>query len=519
MAYAIPKIAGRAKSYSDVRRLQKYMERGAARERPTPDPNERVRTAAPDADLGTRAAHRERDDLLGRADARGDGDTLTIVSSDTETRAPLEQRDVNDEPGQLAPPTQEPRRWIYLARDDYADYLQDRFDELGITPRQTRDPALGERYNSVHAHHLVFTASPEWLRQHPHLRDTYLDGQVGFIRHYVGEKNILGVVVHEDQASMHMHVAFTPINAEGKLTQTGFLRDRFDEERLHTANSRYLQNVVGLPLERGHNVRLDAVQAKADPQARDMAQHMDEIPLDEVLTRLEGDRDPLDPRRWYIGDRIVQVHADNHMFTEVLRHGSIDGHGAIDLVARTRQEGTTPAEEYGLAVGYLAQTHPEHLPGRQVPPLFEPAPPERDTQPRTRASWAFGRPDEWTTPEFVITDTATGAAMIQDAAERPDGRGHGRVAVADHPDDLPLDEIDEAVAQGWTIRALSDNPALQEAMAERYPELLEEQGQQLFQGSAPSGKRRHPILEENAEVEKDGPDKNMDGDMPPPMDM
>ncbi len=485
MQYSIINVSDRKpKTYEQLNRLQDYLEKNAKEAEPAAwkDAREYIRNNDARLDMYER--------YVAPAHARQEDDRLIITAPDQFTHLFLQKRfdsqidyalnatghsglRVEYEIG--GPPDAQGSR-IIESRDDWAAYTEQRLGLHGITPRQGQQ---GDRYNSVLGIHYTLTASPAWFRDHPDQKDAWIKHSRGFIDNLHGEAQILGVFVHEHQQTTHLHIVAVPINEQGKLSARSFTGTPEQVEALQTEYNRYLRE-HGLQLERGTNYRLDRAMATASPEMRARSLYADDIPLDDVLTGLEAEHDGRDPRRWFIGDRIIQVHGDSHGFTEMGPHGANDGHGAIDLVQRLRQEGATLLEQHDLAVDYLAITHPEHIPGG-APPLVPQEPEPAPRQPLDRQSMAFGQESRWEPGQFLIVDSMQEAVIAMGKA-----KGWGRIAVADGPNGLPVDEMDEAMAKGWMIDIASDNASLREAVQERYSDLDEEHDGQLWFSPAPS---------------------------------
>lgn len=512
MAYSIINVSRRKpKTYDHLTRLQEYIEKTDKTSHRGDEPT--AWTAAKE-DLQHSMTSGNYERWIAPLQAREDGDRLILGAATELDRQWLDvklDRLIRDSLGRTGhddltphyevavPPTSRdphaPR--ILTSRDDWAAYARQHLAERHLTPRQGKEST---RYNSPLANHYTLTTSPQWPKEHPDQTEAWIQHSFGFFEHLHGRAQILGAVVHEHQSTLHLHVVAIPIDPQtGRLSASAFTRTPAQLEALHTAYNRYLRE-RGLQLERGTNYRLDRAMAAASPEAQLMALHADDIPLDEVLERLEADRDGRDPRRWFIGDRLIQVHEDHHGFTELGPHGANDGHGAIDLVIRLRQEGQTPLEEHGLAVGYLAALHPEHIPGG-APPLVPPVPEPAVRLPRDPQSMPFGQVSRWEPGQFIIVDSLPEAVKTMGAA-----KGWGRIAVAESPEALPVDELDEAVAKGWMVDVASHSDTLWQAVQERYSDLTEDHGRQVWRSPAPStAKAKAADKAMDMDIEK-GPD-------------
>ena len=85
------------------------------------------------------------------------------------------------------------------------------------------------RSNSVVIVETLVTASPDFLNDlSPEEQRRFFEKATEFIGKKVGEDNIVSAVVHMDETTPHMHLAFVPITKEGKLSAKTILGNRAD---------------------------------------------------------------------------------------------------------------------------------------------------------------------------------------------------------------------------------------------------------------------------------------------------
>ncbi len=477
----------KVKTFGALKRAQDYDERRSPSEREAENP-EPWRAIREDLRLSTTAGNYIQHFASTRA--RLDGDTLTILASNDFQRHWLE----NKLDGQIAKAMERtgyghlhhrydvfqpakttnpnaPR--IIMSRDDWAAYTQQRLEELGITPRQGKQ---SERYNSTLALRWNLTASPSFFHEHPEQYERWLEVSHEFIRELHGEEQILGSIVHTHQKTPHLGVTVIPIDDRGHLNAGGFARTREQLTEIHTLYNQRLRE-AGIHLERGHNASLEREMVRIGSGDRQRAIDANDIPLDEVLERLEAERQVHNPRLWIIGDRLIQVHEDGHGFTEVGPHGIEDGDGGLELVMKLRQEGESPAEALELAADYLATMHPERVRGG-APPLVPHTPEPRPEPPLERVSIPFGTHSRWEPGQFIVVDTPAEARQVAGAA-----KGWGHVVAAPTPGDLPVEELAEAITKGHMVDIATRSDAVFEAVQERYADLTAATGRQIWRRS------------------------------------
>lgn len=82
------------------------------------------------------------------------------------------------------------------------------------------------RKNAVLALEYLVTASPEFFKDKPELEwRKYLRDQVEMLQHLYGEKNVVSVVLHQDETSPHLAVMVVPL-IDGKLNARAFVGGR-----------------------------------------------------------------------------------------------------------------------------------------------------------------------------------------------------------------------------------------------------------------------------------------------------
>ena len=70
----------------------------------------------------------------------------------------------------------------------------------------------------------LITASPEFMSKlSEEEKREYFERAVEFMKSEIGEDRIISAVVHMDEKTPHMHLAFCPINKEGKLSAKSIL--------------------------------------------------------------------------------------------------------------------------------------------------------------------------------------------------------------------------------------------------------------------------------------------------------
>ena len=109
------------------------------------------------------------------------------------------------------------------------------------------------RSDSVRIVETLITASPEFFagKKKTEIRNFFRHA-VDFLKQELGEDRILSAVVHMDEKTPHMHVSFTPITADGRLSAKEILGNR---KTLTAWQDKYWKHMVEKypELERGES--------------------------------------------------------------------------------------------------------------------------------------------------------------------------------------------------------------------------------------------------------------------------
>ena len=80
------------------------------------------------------------------------------------------------------------------------------------------------RKDSIKLVETLITASPEFMSKlSEEEKREYFERATEFMKSEIGEDRIISAVVHMDEKTPHMHLAFCPINKEGKLSAKSIL--------------------------------------------------------------------------------------------------------------------------------------------------------------------------------------------------------------------------------------------------------------------------------------------------------
>ncbi|OGX82000.1 hypothetical protein BEN47_05105 [Hymenobacter lapidarius] len=126
----------------------------------------------------------------------------------------------------------------------YLELANERLAELELVPR---------RRDAVRLVELVLTASADGFARGadgrvPDMRDSaWVADNLKFVRKQFGEENVVGVMLHQDEITPHLHVLVVPLTPDGRLS----CRDVFSPARLHQLQTDYAKAMAPHGLERG----------------------------------------------------------------------------------------------------------------------------------------------------------------------------------------------------------------------------------------------------------------------------
>ena len=111
------------------------------------------------------------------------------------------------------------------------------------------------RKDSVKLVETLITASPEFMNKlNTKEQKEYFERATDFIKSEIGADRIISAVVHMDEATPHMHLAFCPINKEGKLSAKSILGNQKSLSEWQTKYYEYMHERWN-ELERGKSAQ------------------------------------------------------------------------------------------------------------------------------------------------------------------------------------------------------------------------------------------------------------------------
>lgn len=104
------------------------------------------------------------------------------------------------------------------------------------------------RKDAVIARAIVLQLDGEWFKQNKKGKHPNLDMLQWAVETF-GEQNIVGASIHKDEANPHLHILFTPVTTDGRLSQKDWFKD---PKSLHSMHEDFREYMIqkGYDIER-----------------------------------------------------------------------------------------------------------------------------------------------------------------------------------------------------------------------------------------------------------------------------
>lgn len=153
----------------------------------------------------------------------------------------------------------------------YLDVIRKRIKEYNVTPRQ----------NSSYMVEALVAPSPEWINsKSAEEQREFFEYVTDFFREWLGDKRMLSGAVHMDETSPHMHIAFTPITDDGRLSKTRVIGKKkyalseFQDRFYRHVAKKYPEINRGIPRGVSHRKHLPVYLYKS---AAELMEHYEEL--------------------------------------------------------------------------------------------------------------------------------------------------------------------------------------------------------------------------------------------------
>lgn len=257
--------------------------------------------------------------------------------------------------------------------DEFEDYLNER---LGTVKNTLRKDAVVMRP-------LIFQLDPEYTKGASKDEiEKYTGVMLDWAIDTFGEKNIVGFSLHYDEGldeennNPHLHVAFTPVTADGRLAQKDWFSNPTKLRGMHLDLRERLR-------ESGYDATYDNVsggrkrltdseyRASKDLEAREDALHDDKRELVRKENRLYKRETELDKREAKVAAKEKQVDANIVKSEEVLNKATLEGEEIISKAELEAKEIRTGAEDLATRTKRVTQQGEELHNKRRLPKGFD----------------------------------------------------------------------------------------------------------------------------------------------------
>ena len=155
----------------------------------------------------------------------------------------------------------------------YLEVIKKRIAEYNVTPRQ----------NSSYMVEALVAPSPEWINsKSAEEQKEFFEYVTDFFREWLGDKRMISAAVHMDETNPHMHVAFTPITDDGRLSKTRVIGKKkyalteFQDRFYRHVAKKYPEIRRGIPRGVSHRNHLPVYLYKS---AAELVDHYEELLL------------------------------------------------------------------------------------------------------------------------------------------------------------------------------------------------------------------------------------------------
>lgn len=135
------------------------------------------------------------------------------------------------------------KTWVKTSYSGIVGKMEETFFRLNIKPRK----------NAVQAVEMILTASPEFFKDRndnfdEQLIEKWTNDNLQFLAKEIGKDNILNITLHRDETTPHIHILFTPITKDGRLSMKDLYGGKIKLQALQT---RYAKAMEHYGLKRG----------------------------------------------------------------------------------------------------------------------------------------------------------------------------------------------------------------------------------------------------------------------------
>lgn len=144
------------------------------------------------------------------------------------------------------------------------------------------------RKDAVLARSIVLQLDGEWYSQNDTSKHPNLDMLQWAIAVF-GEENIIGASIHKDEANPHLHILFTPVTKDGRLSQKDWFKDPKSLKDMHESFRDFMEE-KGYPIERSRQPKRKHMSEQEYKTYREAVDIAESLSTREAELKYESER-------------------------------------------------------------------------------------------------------------------------------------------------------------------------------------------------------------------------------------
>ena len=124
------------------------------------------------------------------------------------------------------------------------------------------------RKDAVIVRPLILQLDPEYYRDYEEENNESITTMIEWAWNTFGKENIIGGSLHLDEASPHLHLLFTPVTDDGRLSQKDWFKSPKELTEMHNSLRKYMSN-AGFDIEMNRKKTTKQVKRLTETEYRD----------------------------------------------------------------------------------------------------------------------------------------------------------------------------------------------------------------------------------------------------------
>lgn len=158
------------------------------------------------------------------------------------------------------------------------------------------------RKDAVIVRPLILQLDPEYYRDYEEENNESITTMIEWVWNTFGKENIIGGSVHLDEASPHLHLLFTPVTDDGRLSQKDWFKSPKELTEMHNSLREYMSN-AGFDIEMNRKKTTKQVKRLTETEYRDYKK------IEEESKRLKARENDLKAREEALKQQQLNIQA------------------------------------------------------------------------------------------------------------------------------------------------------------------------------------------------------------------